>query len=157
MSNFTDIVVYFAGLGDACPTVAAVQAALAASAPSFAKQGDVIYPGVTLVDADNGLVHIDALDAKAPGQAFGAIPTKLRLDPGSKAVAGIEWNCAAAQRGDEGVWMYNRFMEMAKQDSSSRPYVADGKWLPNAWSVGAEFTDWPGVIDHLLNHWTLPK
>jgi len=156
MSNLTDCITYLAGLGDNCPTVVVLKAALSGGS-SYAKNGDSPYPGVTFVDVDNGLVHIAALDAKAPGQFFCAFPEKTSLDPKGQGFATADWNSASAASSDQGFGFWVRVMGMMKQDSSSRPYIPNGTWLPNAWSVGAEFTDWPGVIDHLLNHWQMLK
>lgn len=160
MSNFQDVVVYFAGLGDACPTLAAVQAALAAAqAPKYAKNGDEVYPGVTVVDVDNGLVHVAAFDAKAPGQRICAFPLIASLEPNSKGAATVDINTADAAGADRGLGMWARVMPVKAQDSAARGYAIDpaADWLPNAWTFGNEFVDWPAVIDHGLNHWQLPK
>jgi hypothetical protein len=160
MSNGQDIALHFLPLSDdKCPTLATVLDALAAHGPQYAKNGDTLYPGVTLVDADNGLVHIAAADAKAPGQQFCASPAAAKLDPAGKGHATIDYNTAFAAGADRGLGMWTRVLPVKAQDSAARPWTPDMKadWLPGAWSIGNEFADWPAVIDHVLNHWQLPR
>jgi hypothetical protein len=157
MSNFQDCVVYLAGLGDRCPTAVALKAALS-SGVSYAKNGDSPWPGVTFVDVDNGLVHIDALDVIAPGQTFCAFPAIASLDPTGQGHATVEWNTASAKLSDQGFGLWSGVMPMIKQDSAGRPWVPNNRanWIRNAWSEGAEFTDWQSVIDHLLKTFKMP-
>lgn len=156
MSNFQDCVMYLASLGDSCPTSATLKVALS-SGGNYAKNGDSPYPGVTFVDVDNGLVHIAAVDSKAPNTRFCAFPAMALLDPAGQGHATVEWNTAAAQRSDEHIWMWTRVMGMVKQNSDLRPWVPGSQWVDSAESVGAEFVDWPSVIDHVVNHWQPSK
>jgi hypothetical protein len=156
MSNFQDCVVYLAGLGDRCPTAVALKAALS-SGVSYAKNGDSPWPGVTFVDVDNGLVHIDILDTEAPGLTFCAYPALVSLNPMGQGYATVEWNSASAKLSDNGFGMWAGVMPMVKQDSVVRPWAPNNKadWIPNARSVGSEFASWPVVIEHLLKAYSV--
>ncbi len=164
MSNASDVAMWALGLGDSCPALSAIQAALKAANPQYATNGAILFSDptlgtVTLVDATNGLVHISAADAKAPGATFCCAPTALSLDPKGQGVATIEENTANAGS----VFMWVRVRPMVAQDSSARAFVFAPlvnnmvPWLPNAWSLANALQDWPSVIDHVLNHWNLPK
>jgi hypothetical protein len=160
MSNGQDIALHFLPLPDSqCPTLATVLDALAAHGPQYAQNGDTLYPGVTLVDAENGLVHIAAADAKAPGQLFCASPASAKLDPKGKGHATIDYNSAFSAGADRGSYTWDRVLPVKAQDSAGRPWAPDLKadWLPNAWSIGNERDTWDKVIDFVVNHWNLPK
>lgn len=160
MSNGSDVAMWALPQGDACPSLATIQAALAASTQTvYPKQGDTLYPGVTLADAINGLVALDPAmyGDKVAGQLFCAAPTIASVAAKSKAAATIEWNCASAKMGDQGEIFYVRVCNMVTQDSTSRPWIPTSNWIANAWSVGDEFREWPAALDHIKTSWQLPK
>ena len=106
--------------------------------------------GVTLVDAVNGLVKIDAADAIHPGQLWAAAPTLASLSPGSQAYATVNWNTAAAKSADQGLGLHTRVNTMVPAKNpdgtegwgNSNPIV----WIDNAWSIGSEFATWDAAI-----------
>jgi hypothetical protein len=160
MSNGQDIALHFLPLPDSqCPTLATVLEALAAHGPQYAQNGDTLYPGVTLVDAENGLVHIAAADAKAPGKLFCVSPTSAKLDPKGRGHATIDYNCAFAAGSDRGFGLWVEVLPVKAQDNAARPWAPDMKadWLPNAFSIGNEFDTWDAVINHIVNAWNTPQ
>jgi hypothetical protein len=159
MSNASDLALWALSQGDACPSLVDVQSALAAAHSSkFPKNGDVIYPGVTVVDAENGLVHIDAADAKAPGWRFSCWPTVDSLDPAGSGRATVELNTGPKRLADRGFGIWQGVDAVKPQANTAAPWVLDEtKWLARASSVGSEFTTWPDVIAYVTNTWQPPK
>jgi hypothetical protein len=123
----------------------------------FAKNGDVVYPGVTLIDEDEGLVQFDpALLPNCAGHVFCCYPLEPALDPTSKAHASVIWNSSSARMADEHPpFLYLRVNKMVAQDEHNAlalyaPATGEDQWLPiGAWSIGAEYDTWPAVIEHL--------
>ncbi len=163
MSNLSDLMTW-AVQQDAAgtlPALSVIEAALA-GAKTYPANGTQVAPGVTLIDAANGLFHLSALDAKAPGQLFCAYPGLASLDPKGQGAATVEENTAnAAQSSGLGFWV--RVRPMVPQDSSARAWVfaplvnRQVPWLANAWSVSNEYQTWDQVTEYLLNKWILPS
>jgi hypothetical protein len=158
--NSQDVAMWALMQGATCPALVDIQSALAASASSkYPKNGDVIYPGVTLVDVQNGLVHVDVADVKAPGWRFSAFPVKDSLDPAGQGSATVDWNTGIERLVDLGDGLIWRGVEaMRRQDSAASPWVLDeGKWLAKASPVGSEYQTWDAVIDYIVNKWLPPR
>ena len=159
MSNLTDVMLWAAqeDAAGTLPALSAIQAALA-SVKTYPNNGTQVAPGVILVDATNGLFHITALDQKGPGQFFCATPGLASLDPAGPGYATTEWNTANARGSEGGFGLWVRVRPATKQDSQARPYILDKNtpWLPNAWSVPAEYDTWDKVTYYLMNKWNMP-
>lgn len=109
----------------------------------------VLPAGVTLADAVNGLVKIDAAEAVWPGQLWACFPTLAALATGSQAWATVNYNTAAAKAAGNGLGLHSRVNTMVPAKNAdgtdgwtnSDPFV----WIDNAWSIGAEFSTWDAV------------
>ena len=107
--------------------------------------------GVSIADATNGLVKIDAADAVFPGQLYSVAPSLPFFDPQSQAYATVAYNTAYGASADEGLGMHVRVNTMIAVASptgltgkftNSVPY----QWIPNAYTIGAEFDTWDKAI-----------
>lgn len=127
-------------------------------------QGSVAAPGITLVDATLGLYTIDSVTKMLaekygpsyPVQYFQAIPDLAKFDPKSMAAAMTEWNCVTAKTADQSPdheLLYVRVNRMIQNTASAlRPWqpAVPPQWVDNAWSIGAEYADWPSVEKRAL-------
>lgn len=120
----------------------------------FAKKGDVVFPGVTFVDDENGLVEFDTSLMPASAGHFCCYPLEAVLDPTSKAHATVIWNTSSARMADEHPdFLYVRVCPMKANDPHASLALftpdADAPSVEGARSIGAELDTWPKVIEHV--------